>query len=241
MEFTYNGLYTLIRTLLECDYNIIPYGVPCDGKKVIMRHDVDNDLKKAAEFAEVENQISKGKVVSTYFVLLSSPFYNLFTKESRDYLRRIIVCGNEIGLHFDETQYDTGDIHDQVAKEARVLSDLIGQQVSVVSMHRPSKHTLDANYSFNGLINSYSQEYFKEWKYISDSRMCWREDAFEIISSNQYNRLHILTHPFWYTETNETTSCKLNRFINEARINRYDDLSKNFRDLNDFVDRSALI
>lgn len=241
MEFTYNGFCALIRTLLECDYNIIPYGVPCDGKKVIMRHDVDNDLKKAAEFAEVENQISKGKVVSTYFVLLSSPFYNLFTKESRDYLRRIIVCGNEIGLHFDETQYDTGDIHDQVAKEARVLSELIGQQVSVVSMHRPSKHTLDANYSFNGLINSYSQEYFKEWKYISDSRMCWQEDVLKVISSKRYDHLHILTHPFWYAENDESTAYKLNRFINEARIDRYENLRQNFRDLDDFVDGRTLL
>ena len=139
MEFTYRCYLDLIDKLISDNYNIVSYGAECEGKRVILRHDVDLDLKKAAEFAKLEKQAGNGKVRSTYFVSISSPFYNLFTKESRSFLREISSCGHEIGLHFDETQYENGEILNQVEREANILSDLTDMPVKTVSMHRPSK------------------------------------------------------------------------------------------------------
>ena len=48
------------------------------------------------------------------------------------------------------------------------------------------------------MINSYGQTFFHDFKYLSDSRRRWREPVEEIIRSGTYDRLHILTHAFWY-------------------------------------------
>ena len=37
-----------------------------------------------------------------------------------------------------------------------------------------------------GMINGYGKVYFKEFKYLSDSRRWWREPVEEIIESGQY-------------------------------------------------------
>ena len=65
-----------------------------------MRHDIDFSLKKALEFAEVEQE---QKIRSTYFVLLTTDMYNAMSKEAGQKIRAIMKMGHEIGLHFDET------------------------------------------------------------------------------------------------------------------------------------------
>ena len=122
-----------------------------------------------------------------------------------------------------------------------MLEQAIETPIRTVSMHRPSKAVLNANMEFDGLVNSYSQKYFREWKYVSDSRMNWREDLSAIIESGEYDRLHILTHPFWYAEKCESTRNKLLRFIRSANITRYDMLNDNFRELSEFVRKNEII
>jgi hypothetical protein len=112
--------------------------------------------------------------------------------------------------------------------------------VSVVSMHRPSKSVLETDITIPGVINSYGQIFFKEFKYISDSRHNWREDAGTIISSKQYKRLHILTHPFWYTEKKMSCRDKLFAFISSGNLSRYCNVNDNFRDLDEFVKREEI-
>lgn len=207
-------------------------------KTCILRHDVDFDLGKAAEFAEFEAGISED-VRSTYFVLLSTDFYNLFTKENRLMLERIKKCGHEIGLHFDETQYDCYNdmclLAQKIENEINVLSEIIAAPVTTVSMHRPSKTILEANLTINNTINSYSHVFFREFKYLSDSRMNWREDPFDCIKGKKYNRLHILTHPFWYEESEISMKNKLSSFIKAAEKERWNSLNQNFRQLEDIL------
>jgi hypothetical protein len=238
MEFSYDAYIKLINILKEhgytfCDYNDIINNE--NEKTVIMRHDVDFDLEKAVKLGLVEKEQG---IKSTYFILLSTNFYNVFSKSSYERINILISLGHKIGLHFDEKRYDIKSIEDikkHVIFEAKILSNLLDKQINVVSMHRPSKMTLENDIKFNGIINSYSSYFFKKMKYISDSRMNWREDIIDIISSKKYGRLHILTHPFWYSNENQTMEYKLKTFLNEAIIERYLNMNNNFRNLEEII------
>ena len=81
------------------------------------------------------------------------------------------------------------------------------------------------------MINSYGQKFFKEFKYLSDSRRRWREPVEHIIEAQEYDRLHILTHPFWYNMTDRSLHDSIFEFVNNANRSRYNFLQSNFTDL----------
>jgi hypothetical protein len=202
----------------------------------ILRHDIDFDVEKALRLAKLEYNNS---VTSTYFVLLNTNFYNVFSSTVNKMLKEIMAMGHEIGLHFDEIYYSSPQSINWlvvcIQKEIVLLEYIIENQVKAVSMHRPSQSTLKADIVIPHVVNSYSQVFFKEFKYISDSRHCWRENAEDIILSQKHEKLHLLTHPFWYTEQTKTCKDKLSAFVTAANRKRYEDMNNNFRDLNEFI------
>lgn len=241
MKFTYEAYKKLIETLKSNNYHSTNYhNDQVSQKSVILRHDVDNSLEKALIFAQYEQQLG---IKSTYFVLLTSNFYNIASQKSRNILKQIQKMGHEIGLHFDEMAYGAlkkESLIKCVEKEAEIMCHITGLEISTVSMHRPSKQTLEGDYVFPTLVNSYSQKYFKAYKYLSDSRMHWRENVLEIIESNAFDHLHILTHPFWYNKEEQSMKACLKDFIGSANRERYDDMNENFRDLEDVLKREEI-
>lgn len=237
MKFTYDAYVELINLLKEKEYHFCNYLDYNKYKKtVIFRHDVDTSLDKALEMAKLE---FNNNIKSTFFVLLSTNFYNIFSKESNKVLKDIMGSGHDVGLHFDEKRYDISspkELEYWVKRESDILSYVLDREIKVVSMHRPSRWILEYDIQFNDIINSYSKKFFVEFKYLSDSRMHWREDVIGIIESESYNRLHILTHPFWYSAKSETINKKLMDFINKAKVERYYHLKDNIRDLNELID-----
>ena len=219
----------MIELLKNTGYKICLYDELAEGKQCILRHDIDFDIKKSLELAKLECKLG---VKSTYFVLLKTDFYNPLSKKSIDMLREIIELGHCIGLHFDEKSYDDScDIVKAITNECSILGQALNYPIKVVSMHRPSKKTLESNYVINGIINSYSLAFFKGYKYISDSRRCWRENIFEIIENENYSRLHILTHAFWYNERTSNIKDSIVDFINEGESSRLNSLKDNITDL----------
>ena len=103
-------------------------------------------------------------------------------------------------------------------------------------MHRPSKKTLEANYDLGDVVNSYGKEFFNGFKYVSDSRRRWREDVNEVIQSDKYNRLHILTHAFWYNTVERDIKESILAFIDEAKEERLVSLDQNITDLSEIID-----
>lgn len=75
------------------------------------------------------------------------------------------------------------------------------------------------------------EKIFKEFKYVSDSRRRWREDVMEIIQSGKYDKLHILTHAFWYSDEEKDLKTTIKEFVNQGNIDRYHILDKNITDL----------
>ena len=122
--------------------------------------------------------------------------------------------------------------------EAQVLTKVVGKDVTKVSMHRPSKEIIGADLKIPGIINTYGSKYFKEYKYLSDSRRRWREPVIDLINRKQYERFQILVHPFWYNENELSLQDTVYRFINSANGERYHSLSENFTDLSDVMKES---
>ena len=242
MEFTYESYIKLLKRLEDKGYQFAGYrSWEKKEKSVILRHDVDYSLEKAAEFSAVEREMG---VPSTYFVLVSSDFYNLHSLKSKKYIRQIMDNGGEIGLHFDETQYDIRteeELRDYLYREADILSGITGKETEAVSMHRPSEKFLSDNMEFGSIINSYSKIYFKDMKYLSDSRRRWREDVDEIVRQGTYRRLHILVHPFWYfTGFERDIKQTLKGAILNASLQYYDGLEDNFSSLGKEIRRDEI-
>lgn len=248
MEFTYDSYANLIKLLKEKNYNFADYhNYKQFNKCVILRHDIDYDLEKALPMAELENTLG---VKSTYFVLVTSDFYNVMSKSSQAILDSIQSMGHKIGLHFDEKRYEVDNnkwdrewIKICINSEAEVLSKLsIGRAITSVSMHRPSKQTLESNLNLDGMANSYSQEFFKCFKYLSDSRMNWREDPKTVINSGEFDRIQLLTHPFWYSDEPRTMKEIIKEFISGDVVieKRYSNFSNNFSMLKDVISKDEI-
>lgn len=242
MKFTYEAYEKMIKLVLESGYQIKNYHNSMQEQRAcIIRHDVDMSLEKAVEFSQFESQILGGQgIKSTYFILVTSDFYNVFSKRSQKLLKGILANGHEIGLHFDEKRYQIRDIKNQIFREALLLEEVIEKKIQVVSMHRPSQVTLESDLELGTIINSYSKSLFNDLKYVSDSRMFWREDVEEIIRSGKYQGLHLLTHPIWYGKKEETTQGRLVGFLKDAVQERYDYLDENFRDLQEYVKKEDI-
>lgn len=243
MLFTYQSYLYMVDKLRKNDYEICNYhNYERYDKCVILRHDVDNDLMKALMLAKLEQ---KYNIKSTYYFLLSSNFYNIASKESLDMIHQIDSMGHEIGLHFDEKKYEMCDksrIRHKIIDEIHLMEAILNIPIKTISMHRPSEYVLenDLKLEEEGYINSYNNHFFKKFKYLSDSRMHWREDVLDIIKCCRYNKLHILTHPFWYSEQEKDMKTILFEFVENAKIERWNNLNDNFRDLKSVLSRKEI-
>ena len=237
MDFTYAAYRELLFLLCEQNYVFRDYHNYGDTPRcAILRHDIDCSLDQAVKLAELEAQ---EHVRSTWFVLLRTDFYNVASKAGQGALRHIRSLGHEIGLHFDEASYapalSPDEVVENIIKECGLLSALLSekphQEITCVSMHRPSPSTLEANYESPGIVNSYGKTFFRNFKYLSDSRRRWREPVLDIIRSGKYDRLHILTHAFWYHEAEEDISQTVGAFIRSANRERYCQMAENITDI----------
>ena len=243
MDFTYKSYEELIGMLRSHGYVIASYRDWQDHKRcAILRHDIDYDPQKALRIAQIEKEEG---VRSTFFALLTSDFYNVHSERTYKVLRQICDLGHEIGLHFDEKRYGSkyrgGEfVIDAIAKEAKTMESAIGIKINSVSMHRPSQEILYEDLELPEMINSYSKVFFEEFKYLSDSRRNWREPVEEIIKQEKFERLHILTHPFWYNEKQIDLGESIRGFVRNGNQDRYEILDSNFSDLGTVMGRQEV-
>lgn len=247
MEFTYTAYRALLDLLRQGGYAFTNYhDYQTHPRCVILRHDIDNSLSQALRLAEIE---AEEGVKSTWFVLLRTDFYNPASAASQKTLRRIRELGHEIGLHFDEMAYDgkggigfyaSSSTEELIVCEAGILADICGCPITTVSMHHPSKATLEEDLKIPDMVNSYGQTFFHDFKYLSDSRRRWREPVEDIIRGGEYDRLHILTHAFWYHEREQDITESVGAFIRSANAERYEQMMENITDLPSILPKEAL-
>lgn len=172
---------------------------------VLWRHDVDMSVHRAAKLARIE--VEKG-VCATYFLMLRSPFYNLHEPAVLARAREIVALGHAIGLHFDMSAYPSSvaldELTERLTDERDLLAHLLDCKIEAVSFHNPEVGgALEYNQlMLAGMVNAYAGEIKTNYKYCSDSNGYWRHDVLpDLLASKKHSKLHILTHPEWWTPT----------------------------------------
>lgn len=200
--FSKEGYAEVLVNATAKGYRFIPFAakdVAGTGDKMcLMRHDVDTSLKCALEMGEIEY---KNGIQSTYFFMLRSPGYNLFSRYAFAVLNKIKEMGHEIALHFDAAHPAVGgrDLVDVVGSELRILADLAEAQIHAVSFHQPSAAILKGDLLIPGVINTYHNQQMREWYYTSDSNRVWKEyNALSVFDSQRFNKIQVLVHPIWW-------------------------------------------
>jgi len=207
VEFTFQGYEELLARLQESEYTFASFDDPIDEGAVLMRHDVDWSPRKAVHMAEIEAEYD---VTSTYFFLVSSPFYNVMNGEVREQIARIASLGHDVGLHFSTHQYfdsepngedgqrpPDDDLTAAIDREREVLSVASGESIDIVSFHNPPEWVFRR--SFETFISTYEQRFFEEIVYRADSNQRWRDEPpFE---GGIPPKVQILTHPVLWGES----------------------------------------
>lgn len=225
MEYTYRSYKNLMLKLKDNGYSPIKFCDVSDSVKfpAIIRHDVDMDLTRALEMAKFENEIG---IKSTYFVLLSSEYYNLFSGKNLIAARQILDLGHEIGLHFDVTTLPEDatlkDIENGILKEKKLIEQGLDILLKSISWHIPRKDLLGVHLNFLDdlkIWNAYDPYFYSGYKYVSDSMMRWREPIEDYIEKKEYEKLQILTHPIWYKDEQKQTDVEI---LTESRTKKID-------------------
>lgn len=232
MDFSFSSYINLLEKIQAAGYRAIPFkditNFAQGENLAIIRHDVDLDLSKAREMAILERK--KG-ICSTYFVLLSSSYYNLMHKENYRAMMDILSMGHEVGLHFDVTNYAEKSVEDNleelVLHEIDLMERILGRGVKSLSWHIPKKSLLGKRLDFlenRGIQNAYDPQFFNFFRYYSDSMMRWREDILSNLNVADNPNIQVLTHPIWYEDVSGEDSVQLlfkNRRKKSMEVDQY--------------------
>lgn len=205
-----------LRRAAGAGYSVGPVceGLEAPPRHLILRHDVDYSLDRALALAEIEHEAG---VRSTYFVMLASAYYNALSKRSRALMRRIVVLGHEIGLHWDSSTYpeDEAGAAAHFRRELELLGDAAGVKIRSASQHIPTDNPafdLEAHIEFE----AYSKRFMSRYRYVSDSCMLWRgESVLELLDSG--GDLYFLAHPLWWTARGRLQNAKLQSTVAELQ------------------------
>ncbi|WP_160670086.1 hypothetical protein [Clostridium sp. C8-1-8] len=219
--FTYESYEKLLDKMKAVNHIYSFRALPENASSgIILRHDIDFDIKKAYELSKIEEDKN---VTSSYFVLTTSEVYNVSSLKNGVMLRAMHNKGFEIGLHFDPLIYSNLDgdkLLSKVKSECAIIEDIIGHRVHSISLHCPS--VLNKYPKFIGYKNAYDIDLFKDEFYISDSCKDFRgKDIFKFVEKGKNSLIQVLLHPIHFN-TLETTYIDSFSDIFENKINDLD-------------------
>ncbi|MEX0284710.1 MAG: hypothetical protein AB3N23_08875 [Paracoccaceae bacterium] len=163
-------------------------------KTLYMRHDIDFDCELALGMAEIEAKLG---VRSTYFLMLTSDSYNLFSEKNASSVEKIKALGHKISIHFDAVRYE--DFEAGLKKEVSAFEDFFEVDVDLISLHRPNEFFLSHDQTIAGVQHTYQSKYLKEIKYVADSRGSFRFGPPEETEAFAEGKsIHLLIHPIWW-------------------------------------------
>lgn len=170
------------------------------SKAIVMRHDIDHNVELALNFAKIEYSLG---IKTTYFFRLHAKYNLQFSKDYK-ILKEIQNMGHEIGLHHDcdFANLNNEDPINFLKRDLTIFENIINKKVHGITSHEPNKSNFiitDENiHLFNLKYQGYSDIFFKQMKYISDSSSRWREGCMCNFIEKEVPLLCILTHPFWW-------------------------------------------
>jgi hypothetical protein len=201
--FELNSYERMLRTGKQAGYEFISFseiGKERSPFSCLLRHDIDSELLGCGAMLDIERSLG---IQATYFLMMRSTAYNLFSVEATAVVERILRDGHRIGLHFMGERCEGMGIErviEEVLREKCWLEQEFGIGVNSVSFHQPTQAILDAQVLVPGLINTYNAAQLTPYFYVSDTNMSWRhEHPIEIFLQGIYPRLQLLIHPMWWT------------------------------------------
>ena len=213
-KFSYKEYIDIINVLGKKRAIVNYHDISRHEKFVLLRHDVEYSMKRSLDMAILEN---KNSIKSTYFFQIRNNTYNVLSEENTEICKNIISLGHEVGLHVHlgslkyKNTLEEKDVKEIIKKDIDILSRNLDYNVRVFSYHRPTKKILTFNKNYDGYINAYNSKFFKlcdnleeikneDVKYIADSNHKWKYG--HPLSENilKYDKIHMLTHPFSWTE-----------------------------------------
>jgi hypothetical protein len=214
-EFSLDGYSHLLSALKDRDYSFCGFEEINTRLKekhpfVVLRHDIDLSLRPALEIARIEHEHG---VQATYFVLLRSPFYNVFSRSSAEIMLQIHDYGHQIATHLDLAFYNN-DWANALA-EIEILSKCYPYiNTELVTLHSSyDLHRMPID-EFQQLDNVYGSAVRGDVAYISDSTGRWRYGhPLESEAFHTRKPIQLLTHPVWWVQAGETPSQKLERWL----------------------------
>jgi hypothetical protein len=192
-----------------------------EGDRVVfMRHNVDPSLNAAKTMAEVDKTCG---INSTFYFMIRSNFYNLFSPEARRVIKDISNSGHQLGIHFvcdsnEGEEFYAFRLEAQIQNESSMASHYYGDTFrKTVSFHNPPREVFGLK--LVNFVNAYENTYFKEIKYLSESNQRWREgDLYWIISEGHYNKLQILTHPALWVFSGDSLTATMESFLTSEKV-----------------------
>ncbi len=200
-DFTYDAYDRLLRAL-QANWRLGSFrdcrAAAPETRVAALRHDVDISLDAAVALAEIE---AEAGVSSTYCLRLGGTFYDPLRQSGIVAVRRLLALGHEIGLHFDIERYGALGLAPDAGIDAdlSMLRQAFGEAPALISQHSPARVgrlDLRARPDLERLF-AYNAYFVGEMKYISDSGQYWREGG--VTRHVRAHRLHVLTHPEWWT------------------------------------------
>jgi hypothetical protein len=202
MDYTYRSYEALLDSIRACGRTICAFRDVRDAESfVVLRHDVDYSVVKACEMAERERRLG---VRSTYFLLLTSPYYNLLAGDNLSAARDIVGMGHEVGLHYDTDVFSELDDAGQARKVvelAQFLAGSVGTEVTSIAQHNPSETSVRLRVP--EYVDAYGDRFFRDIAYVSDSRRLFgTPDLDEFVRAHV--RSQLLIHPLWWHDTEQS-------------------------------------
>lgn len=223
LDFSKQRFRAMLRLSLAQGYKPIFFGEENQTERfIIWRHDVDLELPAVLKMARIE---AEEGIRSTYFLTTGSLFYNLFTSEGEKVVKELLELGHQIGLHcnlgVDRNEEVTDEfITAKVEQDFTLVSAFYGKNSfqPIVSFHNPPKGVLKKY--FPSFYSTYSEPFFCEIKYLSDSNRVWREGPpEEWLCNSGLSKFSILLHPIIWAYPGETMRELVKEYLNQ----RYSD------------------
>ncbi|MEZ5320701.1 MAG: hypothetical protein R2698_01190 [Microthrixaceae bacterium] len=235
IEFSLSGLADLLEGFVDLGYRSVAFGdADPSAAHLLLRHDVDLDLRSAVRVAEVEHSMGVG---ATYFLMVRSDCYNVLDRSCMTAARHLVELGHRIGLHLDASLYPPDDLAAAGAEERRILEWAVDAPVGIVSFHRPAPHLVGSRDGGFGVPHTYEPRFTEHITYVADSRGTFRFGSpFDTDAYRERRALQLLLHPLWWAgDVADGTETRLRALVSDHHLRFANRVADNCRPYQEMI------
>lgn len=191
----------LLRAIAAAGYSFVDFAGLDPGRaepQVVLRHDVDGTLHGTTDVARID---AAHGIKATFFFLLRSHVYNLFSPWTAEVLGEVSRLGHDVALHcrlpLDPPRTAAG-LASMVQADLALARGAFPGMKALFSWHAVSGEFFVRwrGLEVPGLVNAYADPYFTGARFISDSNARYSVEELEsLFRSGEHPRVQLLLHP----------------------------------------------